>query len=103
MSPLKRKDSNFFKKASVSTSDFADSIASWNFNSQGIAIMVQSNNINDVIQYSFDGTTVHGDMVPNFPSQAIVFDNRVQNKIWFRRETSGDPVLVRIEAWRNES
>lgn len=65
--------------------------------------MVESNDVTDVIQYSFDGETVHGDMTPTMPSEGIVFDNRFQNKVWFRRVTPGDAVLVRVEAWRNES
>lgn len=93
-----RKEVNFFHKVSISTTSF-DIHVNWGFNSTGIALMVESNNPNDVVQYSFDGKTVHGDMKPTFPSEAIIFDNRVQNKIWFRRETDGDAVPVRIEAW----
>jgi len=96
----RRKDTNFFQKYRVSSTSF-EVLASWNFTSVGIALMVESNNINDVIQYSFDGTNVHGDMTPTLPSEAIIFDNRFANKIWFRRATPGDPVVVRVEAWRH--
>jgi len=98
----RRKDSNFFQKYRVSSTSF-EVVASWNFISIGIALMVESNNRNDVIQYSFDGETVHGDMTPTLPSEGIVFDNRFQSKVWFRRATPGDPVVVRVEAWRNEA
>ena len=96
------KDINFFEKLHISSTVF-DTVVSWNFNSTGIALMVQSNNVNDVIQYSFNGQDVHGDMVPTYPSEAIIFDNRVANKVWFRRAAAGDSVIVRIEAWRHSA
>lgn len=102
MPPIRRKDTNFFEKFDVSSTSF-DVLASWNFISVGIALMVESNNSDDIIQYSFDGETVHGDMRPLFPSEAIIFDNRAQSKVWFRRATPGDAVTVRVEAWRYEA
>lgn len=65
--------------------------------------MVESDDQSDVIQYSFDGVTVHGDMTPLRPSEGIIFDNRAQNRIWFRRVAPGNSVPVRIEAWRYEA
>ena len=103
MALTRRKDNNFFSKISVSSTNFANHVVSWNFNSTGIALMVQSNVTTDAIEYSFNGTDVHGDMVPNFPSAAIIFDNRHHNRIYFRRASNGDPVLVRVEAWRSEA
>lgn len=99
----RRKDVNFFDKIYVSSTVFSDHKVAWNFTSVGIALMVESDNQADVIQYSFDGKTVHGDMTPRRPSEGIVFDNRFQNKVWFRRATPGDPVLVRVEAWRHQA
>jgi len=103
MATNRRKDINFFDKLYVSSTSFSDHRVGWNFTSVGIALMVESDNQADVIQYSFDGTTVHGDMTPLRPSEGIVFDNRFQNKVWFRRATPGDPVLVRVEAWRHQA
>lgn len=101
MPPIKRnRDVNFFEKLYVSSTVF-DTVVTWNFNSVGIALMVQDDDATNVIQYSFDGETVHGDMVPTYPSEAIIFDNRLANKVWFRRATPGDSVLVRVEAWRH--
>lgn len=99
----RRKDNNFFDKLAVSSTSFEDHRVGWNFTSVGIAVMIESNNILDVVQYSFDGETVHGDMTPTLPSEAIIFDNRMHNKIWFRRATPGDPVVTRIEAWRHDA
>lgn len=98
----RRKDNNFFQKYRISSTSF-EVVASWNFTSIGIALMVESDNREDVIQYSFDGETVHGDMTPTLPSEGIIFDNRFHSKVWFRRATPGDPVVVRVEAWRNDS
>jgi len=103
MATRRRRDINFFDKFHVSSTSFEDSTVKWNFISTGIALMVESNDSSDIIQYSFDGETVHGDMRPLFPSEAIIFDNRFQNQIWFRRETAGSPVLVRVEAWRHDA
>lgn len=103
MSELKRRrDTNYFHKFHVSDTTFK-MYAVWNFNSTGIALMIESDDKTDVIQYSFDGETVHGDMTPKMPSEAIIFDNRTQSKIWFRRATPGVAVLVRVEAWVNEA
>lgn len=102
MAMNRRKDSNFFGKYNVLSTSF-EVVATWNFTSIGIALMVESNNVNDVIQYSFDGETVHGDMTPTMPSEGIVFDNRFQSKVWFRRATPGDSVLVRVESWRHQA
>jgi hypothetical protein len=102
MAPVKKwKDVNYFHKFHVETTEFK-MLANWNFNSVGIALMIESDDPTDVVQYSFDGETVHGDMTPKMPSEAIIFDNRSQSKIWFRRATPGGPVLTRVEAWRNE-
>lgn len=102
MSIQRFKDVNFFTKLYVSNTEFSDSVkASWKFISIGIALMVESNDPSDVVQYSFDGINVHGDMTPTFPSEAIIFDNRFHSAVWFKRESSGAPVAVRIEAWRH--
>jgi hypothetical protein len=98
----KWKDTNYFHKFEVTSTTFK-LLANWNFNSTGIALMVESDNREDVVQYSFDGENVHGDMTPMMPSEAIIFDNRIASKIWFRLANPGDPVLVRVEAWRHES
>lgn len=95
------KDINFFHKLDISTTNFEDGAVSWNFQSVGIALLVESSDATDIIEYSFDSTTVHGDLSPTLPSQGIIFDNRSQSKVWFRRKTAGAAVTVRVEAWRN--
>lgn len=100
---IKRKGTNFFTKVSVSSITFSSHSVSWDFTAHGIFIMVESNHEADVVEYSFDGSELHGDMTPRLPSEAIIFDNRYVNHIWFRRASAGPPVMVRIEAWRNDS
>lgn len=97
----RHKDNNFFDKLEVSATNFLAHQVRWNFTSVGIAVMTESNDDSDIVQYSFDGETVHGDMRPTFPSEAIIFDNRFHSRIYFRRATAGNPVIVRIEAWRH--
>jgi len=99
---VRNKETNFFDKLYVTSTSFSDHTVQWSFTSVGIAIMLESNDVTDVVQYSFDGITVHGDMTPTFPSEGIIFDGRRQSKIWFQRESSGQPVIVRIEAWRSD-
>lgn len=102
MASNRRKDTNYFGKFEVSSGSF-DVMAKWSFNSVGIAIMVESNDVTDVVQYSFDGINVHGDMTPTLPSEAIIFDNRHQSSIYLRRAIPGPSVTVRIEAWRHQA
>lgn len=98
----RRRDTNFFEKYHVSSTSW-DVLANWTFNSTGIALLVESNDSADVIQYSFNGENVHGDLTPGLPSQGIVFDNRIASKIWFRRANPGGAVLIRVEAWRHDA
>lgn len=54
---------------------------------------------NDVVEYSFDGNNVSGDMTPNSPTEAMFFDNRPVSRIFFRLPNGGGPATVRVEAW----
>jgi hypothetical protein len=51
-----------------------------------------------VVEYSFNGNTVHGDMQDGTPTEAMFFDNRNVNGIWFRL-ASGSAGDVRVEGW----
>lgn len=51
-----------------------------------------------VVEYSFNGTTIHGDLNPIDASQGVVFDNRLESKVWFKSDADGYGT-VRIEAW----
>lgn len=70
------------------------------FSTTGLSFINYGTDSNNIIEYSFNGTTVHGDMIPQTPSSALVFDNRVVSTIWFRLKSgSSGPVNIRIEAW----
>ena len=90
---------NFFTRVAVTSTDFADQKRSWDFNSSGIMILNASTTASDIVQYSFDGTNVHGDLVPGTPAAGLTFDNRIESSIFFRLESAGSPVTIRVEAW----
>lgn len=53
-----------------------------------------------VIEYSFDGNTVHGELGSNNQNIREVFENRVISLIWFRVQSgSSGPLTVSVEAW----
>jgi hypothetical protein len=91
---------NYFKKLVIYSTNF-DTSAKWKFNSSSFTIFVESCNENDTIEYSFSGKEdeIHGEINPVF-FKGICFDNRACNLIFFRRKTAGEPVTVRIEAWK---
>ena len=54
----------------------------------------------NVVEYSFNGTDLAGELVPYSPSSALTFNNRVISAIWFRVKTgSTAPVVIRVDAW----
>ena len=68
--------------------------AKFGFMSDGITLL---NRGSYVIEYSFDGTNVHGDLDPSDASISMTFEGRVESAIWFRAVGGfGD---VRAEAW----
>lgn len=86
---------NFFEVVTVDDSDFpATPQVSFGFLSQGIIFLNRGANI---VEYSFDGSTVHGDLDPSDESVILTFNNRVEDKVWFRY--SGGTSTVRVEAW----
>jgi len=102
MALTRRKDRNFFAKVGVTDTAFTQAQrVRWDFTSIGIALVVESTNATDAVQYSFDGQNVHGDMTPGFASAGIIFDNRYESSVWFRRVSAGSEVTVRVESWRH--
>jgi hypothetical protein len=73
------------------------------FPTQALSFISYGADSANTIEYSFNGNTVHGDMVPQTSSGALVFDNRTVSSIWFRLKTgSTGPVSIRIEAWAKD-
>lgn len=86
---------NYFEVITVGSSSFpATPQVNFEFLSQGFALLNRGSN---TIEYSFDGTNVHGDLNPSDASAGMTFDHRVESKIWFRY--SGGTSTVRVEAW----
>jgi hypothetical protein len=86
---------NFFEVVTVDGYDFpGDPQVTFGFHSTSITFLNRSSSI---LEYSFDGETLHGDLNPGDASNGLVFDNRVESTVWFRGSDGyGD---VRIEAW----
>lgn len=95
------RDDNFFQKLAVTAATFGgNSVDGYQpdmiitFSTQTVTFQLEGSG---VLQYSFNGQTVHGDMTSGDSSVSLVFQNRVISKIWFKL-ISGTPT-VRVEAW----
>lgn len=104
------KDFNFFQKLDVNWAQFGapdgytvedgygpDMIIPFStygliFNTEGAS--------GKVIEYSFNGQTVHGELVPGTNRQTLTFLNRPASLIWFRLKSgSSGPITISVEAW----
>lgn len=86
---------NYFTITTVDGYAFpADPQADFGFNSQGFMFL---NRGTSVVQYSFDGATLHGDLNPADASKGLAFDARAECKVWFRGVDGYG--TVRVEAW----
>lgn len=98
------KDYNFFEKVDVNTSTFGgDSIDGYQpdmfitFVTQTIMMLNEGSGI---VEYSFNGNTVHGELDSSKASAALSFDNRIVSKIWFRiKSGSSGPITISVHAW----
>jgi len=111
------KAHNFFAKVSVSWSTFGGGATDGNqpdliINLPEPTSSVIFNNVSivgaspgatpsvQVIEYSFDGNTVHGELGSNSQNIRQVFQDRVISTIWFRVQSgSTGPLTVSVEAW----
>ena len=86
---------NYFSVVSVDGYAFpTNPQVDFTFNSQGFSLL---NRGTKIIQYSFNGSTLHGDLNPGDASAGLVYDARVESKIWFRGDDGY--ATVRVEAW----
>ena len=98
------RDFNFFQKISVTATTFGgDSIDGYQptvivtFPTQGIQFL---NLGTGIVEYSFNGYTLHGELDSTKPSAGLTFDNRVVSKVWFRVQGgSTGPIQVSVQAW----
>jgi len=93
------RDYNFFKKQQVTSSTFQDT-ADLVITFPTQSLMLLNENASGVVEYSFNGNTVHGELDPTLPSKGVAFDNRVVSQMWFRvKSGSSGPITVRVDAW----
>lgn len=90
---------NYFDKILVSTTAFEDHPVVWDFVSSGIILINETGTSGHIIEYSFDGETLHGDLDPDLESAYLTFTHRHECKVWFRLKTVGQTATVRVEAW----
>lgn len=92
------RDFNFFKRVSVTSTEFQDSPdAIITFPTHGVIFL---NEGTGVVEVSFNGNTVHTELNSADASKGIAFDNRNVSTVWLRvKSGSTGPISVRIEAW----
>jgi hypothetical protein len=104
------RDWNFFQKKDISLTAFgADSIDGYQpdmlitFSTQGIIFTNETApGAGKIVEYSFNGTTVHGelDAAATSLTKQLIFNNRTVAKIWFRvKSGSTGPITISVQAW----
>ena len=98
------KDFNHFIKTAVNWSNFGGGAPDNLGPDQVIPFVTQSviflNEGTGVVEYSFDGNTVHGELDSTGLTKGLIFDNRVISLIWFRvKAGSSAPITVSVQAW----
>lgn len=97
-------DFNYYQKFNVSATDFGSTSVDGNQPDAIITFPTQNvlffNEGTGVVEYSFNGTTVHGEMDSTQASKSLAFPSRVISMIWFRvRSGSSGPITIRVDAW----
>ncbi len=99
-----KRDWNYFQKYDVTETTFGG--ASVDGYQPALLIPFTTSSVmflnegTGVVEFSFNGTTVHGELDSTKVSVAQTFDNRVICKIWFRLKTgSTGPITVSVSAW----
>jgi hypothetical protein len=104
------RDNNFFQRASITATSFGAASTDGyqpdmviTFSTQFIVfINTTASASNKVLEYSFNGTTVHGELDVATGSQTVKIEMpfRVVSKIWFRiKSGSTGPLTVTVQAW----
>ncbi len=99
---IQGRDFNYYNKFIITSPTF-ETEANTIITFLTASVMFLLENTTGVVEYSFNGNTVHGELNAALPSRAIAFDNRVISKIWFRiKSGSPSPLTVRVDAWSKE-
>lgn len=87
---------NYFRNQTVDGYAFPSTPQiTFGFLSRGFSVVNLSTT--STLQYSFDGYRLHGDLVPGSAYASLVFDNRLEDKMWWRGLDGYG--VVRVEAW----
>ncbi len=110
------RDYNFFQKKIVTGTNFGSTVLDGyqandgyycdlfiTFPTTGVIFHTEATGTN-TIEYSFNGHTVHGELVPATATDdgrtTLTFLNRKITAIWFRiKSGSSGPITVSVEAW----
>lgn len=100
------KDFNFFERRTVTWTQFGapdgytvadgygpDMIIT--FPTYGVTFY---NEGTDPVEYSFNGTTIHGEILGSGDKKYLTFLNRPASLIWFKLK-SGSSSVISVEAW----
>jgi hypothetical protein len=97
MQQATQRASDYFKRVTVTSSNFADCLLAWGFTSQGISLLNEASS-GTVVEYSFNGTDLCGDLDPSEATTGLIFDNRGRDRVFLRLK-SGTSASVRVETW----
>jgi hypothetical protein len=104
-------DFNYFNSTSVSWSQFGAPDGYTTTDGYGpdliitfstYGVMFTNETSGQVVEYSFNGTTVHGqlDGTSTSTTRSVMFNNRVVSLIWFRLKSgSAGPAVITTTAW----
>jgi hypothetical protein len=112
----KGRDYNFFRRVAVSNTTFGVNIDGYLPGVDGYYpdVIITFPTVNggvifttlesgaDIVEYSFNGNTVHGELIPGATSDRrnLVFYHRNVSTIWFRvKSGSTGPIDIIVEAW----
>lgn len=108
------RDFNFFQKYSVTATTFGgDTVDGYQpsmiitFPTYGVIFTnlaldgyTDGYTGNSIVEYSFNGQTVHGELGSNDNNISLTFENRVISLIWFRIQSgSSGPIPISVQAW----
>lgn len=89
------KDRNYFKNFEISSTDFQDECETL-IKTKFINNFKITNTGSETIEYSFNGLTLHGSLIPGTRFSSVSFSRNI-NKIWFRAPNG--PSSVSINAY----
>lgn len=88
---------SFFQKFTVTGANFNSDGYQFGFVSNGL-ILSNEGETGNIVEYSFDGIHVHGELDPSAATKCITCPNR-QECVIFLRLKDGTSAIVRVEAW----